>query len=189
VVSKPTGRPRGRPRKPRPPRRPKAGRPLLDFRNDPDRYAVALLDAMLALEMGPERWCSGGVAGWMCGIEFFGPFKLKKLKKYPGHIAASWPRNRRRDNAGTLDGKATTLRIKQRRCRNIAEAVWRKVMAGAFMLVIGARDQEAIRPIILQRATAVGEGAFAKRVMLPMVGAKISLPEFPTNLISTHEAV
>jgi hypothetical protein len=189
VVSKPTGRPRGRPRKPRPPRRPRVGPPRLDFYNDPDRYAVALLDAMLALEMGPERWCSEGVAGWMCGIEFFGPFKLKKLKKYPGHIAASWPRNRRRDNAGTLDGKAATLRIKQRRCRSIAEAVWRKTMASAFMLVLGGRDREAVKPVILQRAAAVGEGEFAKRVMWPMVDAKSSLPEFPTNLVSRVEAV
>jgi GAF domain-containing protein len=69
MVTKPTGKPVGRPRKPRPPRRACAGRPTLPFRNDPDRYAVALLDAMLALEMGSERACAMGIAALQVGIE------------------------------------------------------------------------------------------------------------------------
>jgi hypothetical protein len=51
-------------------------------------------------------------------------------------------------------------------------------MAYAFMLVIGARDPEAVKPIVLARAGSVSEGPFAQHVMLPMLAAKSSSPEF-----------
>jgi hypothetical protein len=185
MVTKPTGKPVGRPRKPRPTRRPKAGRPLLEFRDDPDRYAIALLDALLALGMSSERACSLGVATWVVGLE------LNKPRPSPlgHHIITTWANKPTRSGAtaGTLKGKAATLRIKQRRCRSAAEGAWRKAMGFAFMLVIGARDQKGVKPIILQRAAAVGEEEFAKRVMLPMVDAKFAVPEFPANLVSTTE--
>ena len=193
MITPSTGRPRGRPRKPRPPRHPRVGRPRLDFCNDPDRYAIALLDAMLALEMaGSERACALAVATWVVGLEAQPPQGSPPgLTTWVRRRKASRPRldTRAGTTAGTLDGKAATLRIKQRRCRSVTEAGWRKAMASAFMLVFGARDQEVVKPIILQRAAAVGEGGFAKRVVWSMVDAKFSLLEFSTNSVSTAEAV
>jgi len=60
MVTPRTGGLRGRPRKPRSLSRPK-GRPRVPFLRDPDRYRVALLDAMLAVKMGSLRACSTAV--------------------------------------------------------------------------------------------------------------------------------
>ena len=209
MVTKPTGRPRGRPRKPRPPPRP-AHRPRQEFRDDPDRYAIALLDAILALEMGSERTCAIAVTTWLVGLQVDNPRpsdglfggRGRRRRQYPpglivtywrwldptpdrnGRLRISHPDTRNGANTATLRGKAATLRIKQRRCRSAVEEHWRKVMASAFMLAIGARDPEAVKPEIVQRAASVGEGAFALYVMLPMVDAKFSLPEFSASFVS-----
>lgn len=188
VVSKPTGRPVGRPRKSRPPRRPRAGRPQQNFRDDPDRYAVALLDAMLALEVGPERACAMGIAAWQVGIEG-DPQRVSS----DGRVVTNWERWRTRMGAlaATLRGKEATLRAKQRRIRSAEERTWRAAMASAFMLVLGARDPEAVKATVLARAQSVGEGEFARWFMLPMLAAKFSSnpsPEFPTNFVAIHEA-
>jgi hypothetical protein len=186
MVSKPTGRPRGRPRKERPPRRPKAGRPPLRFRDDPDRYAVALLDALLALDMGSEYACSMGVAAWLVGLDG-DPARVRS----DGLTSTNWWRRRTRGgvSAGTLQGKAATLKQKRRRCRSLGEAAWRRAMAACFMLTIGARNPETAKPAILDRAASVGEREFAERVMLPMVAAKFTskslLPEFIGDFAST----
>jgi hypothetical protein len=142
----------------------------LVFQEDSDRYAVALLDAMLALEMGSERGCAVAVATWLVGVEFYGPHR-------PSAFAVTgWAINRTeaRASAGTLEGKAATLRIKQRRCRSPAEGHWRKVMAEAFMLTIGARDQAAAKAAVLQRAGTIGEAEFALTVLWPMIDARFS---------------
>ena len=185
MVSKRTGRPVGRPRKLRPPRRPRAGRPLRVFLQDADRYAVALLDAMLAIELGPERACALAIAAWEVGIEGNPPLVL------PGQVSTNWERRRTKmgANAATLEGRAATLRGKQRcRPRDPQDVIWRRAMGAAFMLVLQARDPETARPVILQRAESVGEGEYARRKMLPMLYAKFSPPEFPGNFISRRQA-
>jgi hypothetical protein len=182
MVSKPTGRPIGRPRKPRPPRRSRAGRPPQLFPRDPDRYAVALLDALDTLEAGSGRACAAAVTAPLLDV----------LQTYS-----------RRPTTG-LEGLALTLRSKQRRIGNRAtktldpterwvacliEINWRRVMGSAFMLALGAQDRIAAKQAILQRAETVGEGEFARTVMWPMVDAKFdALPEFSGNFVSTHEA-
>jgi hypothetical protein len=158
MASKRTGRPVGRPRKPKPRRRPRAGRPPLNFKDDPDRYAVALDDALLAFEMASERTCAAVLAQ---------PMPMT-----------------------TLAGRAAGLRGKQRRCRSAEEGAWRTVMASCFMLVLGARDQDCVKPVILARAESINEGDFARRVLLLMLAAKFaqtSVPEFSHNLISTND--
>lgn len=160
MASKRTGRPVGRPRKPRPPRRAHAGRPPQNFvRDDPDRYAVALDDALLAFELASERACASALAAQLLAV-------LKTRKPTP---------------TTGLEGLAVTLRSKQRRCRSAEEGHWRAVMASCFMLVLGARNQEAVRLVILARAKSIGEGEFAGGVLLPMLAAKFaqtSVPEF-----------
>jgi hypothetical protein len=170
MVTKPTGKPVGRPRKPRPPRRACAGRPTLPFRNDPDRYAVALLDAMLALEMGSERACAMGIAALQVGIEAGSRRILNE------RVVTNWHRKHTGPGslAATLRGRESTLRAKQRRIRSAEERTWRTTMASTFMLVLGARDPEAVKAAVLARAQSVGEGKFAKHLMLPMLAAKFS---------------
>ena len=101
MVTKPTGKPVGRPRKPRPPRRARAGRPTLPFRKDPDCYAVALLDAMLALEMGSERACAMGIAALQVGTE------TGSRRILNGRVVTNWHRKHTRPGsmAATLRGR------------------------------------------------------------------------------------
>jgi hypothetical protein len=185
MTTKPTGRPVGRPRKPRPPRRPRVGRPAQPFLEDPDRYAIALLDAMLALEMGSARACAMGVAVWQVGSQADPPRVLA------GRVVTNWERRRTRKNstAGTLEGRAVTLRTKQRRSCTEQEGRWRVAMAKAFTLVLRARDPAAVKLAILAHAISIGEGEFAGRVMLPMLDAKFSSPEFPPNFVSTTTCI
>jgi RNA polymerase sigma factor (sigma-70 family) len=61
-MTEPSGRPRGRPRKERPPRPSREEKFARAFLCDPDRFAVALIDAMLKLERGTARACVRVVA-------------------------------------------------------------------------------------------------------------------------------
>jgi hypothetical protein len=183
VVTKRTGRPPGRPRKARPPRRPKAGRPPRGFRHDPDRYAVALLDAFLALEMGSRFACARAVAVWFVGLE---ADEQHKSAEHPGLMVASWRANRtRRDaTAATVKGKAQTLLEKERRRSGLFEQNWRALMAQAFDMILRVRDREAaakanLMPVVFQLAAAAGEGEFAARVMLPMLAGKFVIMGAP----------
>ena len=187
MVSKPTGKPVGRPRKPRPPPPSHEQKLAQKFLRDGDRYAVALLDAMLALEMGSERACAMGIAAWQVGIEADTP-----RARADGRVVTSWERYRTQMGslAATLRGKESTLRVKQRRARSAEEGAWRTAMASAFMLVLGARDPEAAKSAIIARAEFVGEGEFARHFMLPMLAAKFSpnpSPEFPGKIVTTSE--
>jgi hypothetical protein len=188
VVSKPTGRPVGRPRKPRSPLPSREQKLAQKFLRDGDRYADALLDAKLALEMGSERACAMGIAATEVGVEG-NPQRVSG----DGRVITNWELGRtiRGAKAGTLEGRASTLRVKQGRVHSAEEGRWRTAMASAFMLVLGARrDSEAVRSAIVARAESVGEGEFARWFMLPMLAAKFSSspsPEFPSNFVSTNE--
>lgn len=176
MVTKPTGRPRGRPRKPKPPPHPRGGQPLA-FLEDPDRYWVALMDAFLALANDPEfseRNAAIAAASWEVGQEGDAP---RPSADHPGLVVTNWLRNvtRRRARAGTLDGRAATLRKKYRAACAPDEAAWRVAMAGCFMLAIGARvgrKPETAKAAILARAEAIGEADFAREVLFPMIASK-----------------
>jgi hypothetical protein len=138
---------------------------------------------MLALEMGSERACSIAVAAWEVGV----PLQAQ----HAGWTSWALKPTRMGATAATLEGRAATLRGKQRRPCGANDAVWHRAMGSAFMLVLGARDPEAAKLAIIARAESVGEGDFARRVMLPMLAAKFPLnpsPEFPGNFASTNEA-
>ena len=147
MVSRKTGRPVGRPRKARQTRAQKREQKFL---SDPDRFAVALLDAMLALEMGSERACALLVATMLVGVE-----------AKPSQICAERPwlsldewwlnRTRKGPRSGTLEGRSATLRIKRARIRSLAEKVWRVNMASAIMLAITTRDRSAAAPLLFER--------------------------------------
>jgi hypothetical protein len=157
MVSKPTGRARGRPRKPAVPKpQRRVGRPKLDFHQNRYRYAVALLDAMLALDMAAsERDCAKAVAVWLVGVEG----RAARLSPDHPHIVTNWEQNRtlRGATAGTLEGCVASLREKRRQCRSLGEAIWRRCMASAFMIVLGARDRERCKAAALERCQEIGE--------------------------------
>lgn len=138
----------------------------MPWRDDPDRYAVVVLDAMLALRIGSERACTTFVASWQVGVEGDPPIPgrwqwLRFLTKPGAH-------------AGTLEGRAASLREKQRRCRSAEEATWRRWMASAIMATVGTRDPESAKTVVLERAERVGEGDFARRVLWRLIDARFS---------------
>ena len=189
MVSKPTGKPVGRPLKPRLPPPSREQKLARKFLKDPDSYAGALLGAMLALEMGSKRACAMGIGAMEVGVEG-NPQRVSG----DGRVVTNWELGRtiRGSRAGTLEGRASTLRVKQGRIRSAEEGRWRTAMVSAFMFVLRARcDSEAVKSIIVACAESVGEGDFARRVMLPMLAAKFPLnpsPEFPGKIVSTNEA-
>ena len=130
MASPRTGRPRGRPRKPKPPARPRGNQPY-DFFRDPDRYAIALLDVLLADGAGSARDLSFAIAAWQVGIEAESPSGAK----HPGLVATHWLTKRTIPGAraATLEGRAATLRQKQaRKTIPTAQAEWRTTMASCF---------------------------------------------------------
>jgi len=172
MASKPTGRPRGRPRKPAGPKpQRRVGRPEIEFRQNRYRYAVALLDAMLALDMASKRACAKAVAVWLVGIEG----DTERSSSDRRHVVTNWLQKPTLlgARAGTVDGCAATLREKQRRYRSPGEATWRRHMASAFMIVLGGRDRERCKAAVLERCQRIGEGKFAYKVLWPMIDAKI----------------
>lgn len=188
MVTTPTGRRVGRPRKPRPPPPSREQKLARKFLHDPDRFGVALLDAMLALEMGSERACATATAAILIGIEGEPP---RLSAEHPGLIITNWERyvTRKGATSGTLEGRASTLRVKQNRYRSTAEMTWRRNMASALKLAIGARDPQATIAAVFERVCASGEPepVRALLILLRMIGAK-SLPEFPGKIVSTSEA-
>lgn len=168
MASPRTGRPRGRPRKPKPPARPRGNQPY-DFFRDPDRYAIALLDVLLADGAGSARDLSFAIAAWQVGIEAESPSGAK----HPGLVATHWLTKRTIPGAraATLEGRAATLRQKQaRKTIPTAQAEWRTTMASCFNIVFGARDRARAQAAVLERAATVGEQDFAWLVLCPMIG-------------------
>ncbi len=111
-----------------------------------------------------------------------------------GRVVTNWERSRRVANAGTLEGKAATLRIKQRRCRSGGEAVWRGHMAGAFMAALRVSgNPDVAKADAAKRIVASGEPDCARTILVVwrMIDAKLAgkpmLPEFPTKIVSTTD--
>jgi hypothetical protein len=174
VVSRKTGRPVGRPRKVRPPPLTRAQKLERKFLTDPDRFAIALLDAMLALEMGSERACSLAIATMQVGVEAK-PAQI--CADRPWLLMTNWWRKptRKGSRSGTLEGRSMTLRFKRRRIRSAAETVWRKNMASAIMLALTTRDRRAAVPLLFERVCKAQDSD--PRVLLALL-AMIGAPEF-----------
>jgi hypothetical protein len=178
VVSPRTGRPVGRPRKPK--QRPKPhGRPKYDFLSDCDRFPVTLLDAMIELGMGSERACALGIIVQEVGWPGRPP---EPSSKYPGLIVTNW---RRETKPGvskpvTIAGRAATLREKRRRAptdQTLPAGRWRLVMIQCFKVVLAARDPGSAKAAVMYWASLIGECVFAREVLVKMIDAKFSPPE------------
>jgi hypothetical protein len=150
------------------PRKPGArrGRPPVAWTKDPHRYAVALLDALLAFEMASERQCALLAAAIMLG-ERVEKISLDALNRHPGMIGEAYDKAfGSGESTATFEGRAATLRQKYRAKCNPATAQWRIAMAGIFMLVIGAKDREKVKREALARAAEIGEEVFVRDVLL-----------------------
>ena len=179
MVSKPTGKPVGRPRKPRPPPPSHEQKLARKFLKDPDRYGVALLDAMLALEMGSERACAMGIAAMA------GRHRRRATTAVAGAMGGSSPIGngsapRKGSGPGRWRAGQSTLRVKQGRIRSAEEGRWRTAMAIRFH----ARASAPVirRPEVRHRCVRgkwSAKASFARRVMLPMFAAKFPLTRRP----------
>jgi hypothetical protein len=140
--------------------------------SDPDRYAIALLDAMLALQLGTEHACAVGIAAQLVGVEG----NTERLSADGRYIITNWERYRTRAGAiaGTLEGRVATLREKRRRYQSTADVHWRTVMGAAFQAVLADLPSIKAKEIALLAAGMVEETEFARNTLFPMIDARIS---------------
>jgi hypothetical protein len=171
MVTRRTGRPRGRPRKPARPQR-NVGRPRLRLIDDTDKHAVACLDALVALEFGTEHACAMGVIALFVGIKG----EADTLSADGRHVVTNWERYRTRhgSNAGTLEGRAGTLRGKRRKYQSKADLHWRAAMSAAFRAVFTLADRQQSKCVALAAAMIVDEAEFARAKLWPMIDARFS---------------
>jgi hypothetical protein len=161
-----TGRPRGRPRKPKPEENSaklKRGRQKLDPLADPDRYAVALIRALTAIGIANERPAAETVAAFINGNE------ISSGTRSDGMVFISFEMRN-----VTVAGRYSTLKKKlDRNFITQKEAEWHLAMSTAFTIALGAKHPLELHQI-MTFARAVGEDEFAKRVLIPMAKARIS---------------
>ena len=156
-MTKATGRPPGRPPKPKASQPPgKRGRPAQKIQGDRDRYHVALLQAQLAFQMSSERQCALLVAAIDLGHER----ESEQPCEIHGRVKTAWEKAARRSGAAaTLEGRAASLRGKRRWYLNNPDPYarrWLFNMAQAFMLALGAKDKERAKMAALSIAGLVG---------------------------------
>jgi hypothetical protein len=151
------------------------GRPRLCLIDDSDKYAVACLDALVALGIGTERACAMGITTLSIGITG----EADRLSADGRHVVTNWEKLRtRRDshgNAGTLEGRTATFRTKRRRYRSPEDIRWRAAMSAAFRAVFEiADDPQRAKRIALFAAMTAGEAEFARARLWPMIDARFS---------------
>ena len=166
MVTPKTGRPRGRPSK------------LL--MNDPDRYAVALSDAIYFFG-GGEKFSFGCSASLLYA-------KLVDMKDLDAggcethHESAhpGYPSVNISGKSDTIRGKSK-LRSKRGQAKKVyspEETLWRLTMAMAFISALMPKDLEASRLLVRSLAGSVGEIKFAEVFLIPWLEQKFRSPDF-----------
>jgi hypothetical protein len=138
----------------------------MKLREDPDRLALSLIDAMHALEMASERQCSLAVAALQIGKEWK---PERQSRRHPQLVRTFWKKVIRPGAPRSLEGKAATLRSKRRSYIDPASKFWRRKMGAAFMVVFSAKDQETAKVRVLALAEQAGEGKLARDVLWRMI--------------------
>jgi len=151
MVTKRTGKPRGA--------------PPIAWANDPDRYAIALVAALDAFEATSTRQASLLAAALMLG-KYVVDIPLSVL--HPGLVGGTYEKIfGSGESATTFDGRAAALRKKYRTAvRDPEAAQWIIVMAGIFMLLMNAKDWDRLKRESMNRASAIGEQAFIRDLVL-----------------------
>lgn len=145
------------------------GRKRLRLIDDPDRYEIAELDALIPQQRGTEHAWAKGTTYLSIGVEG----EAGRLSADGRHVVTNWQRDRTRrgSNAGTIKGRLATLRAKRRRYRSAADIHWRATMSAAFQAVFTLTDRQQAKRVALAAAKIVGEVEFAYRVLWPMIEA------------------
>ena len=166
MVTKKTGKPRGRPK--------------WDWRVDPDRYPIACVDAL-------RKRCKSERDAIDMAVVLFDMRELGPHDGWGSHQLRSEP-----GAAATVKGRASTLRLKAKR-RPSGFVEWRTLMAEAInlaltpltdrivsaALIMGmARDADRMRG---NRGFPAEDATFALSCLLPLVSGKLQPPDFSTS--------
>ncbi len=166
MVTPKTGKPRGRPTK------------LLT--EDPERYAIALSDALQAMGMGEKD------SFYLSAALMFSE-AVDSAEMADGRVRVTYESARPGFPSVTISGKSDTIRGKSklRRKRGQQEvgvrpedAAWRKHMGLAFIVALSTKDFGVGCASIRSLADSVGENAFAEAVLIPMLQQKFQPPDF-----------
>ena len=140
------------------PRKPNAkrGRPSLAWRDDPDRFAIAFMAAVDALEMNKSmRRIADLAAALQLSEAVYTPGK--RGENYQKILEPGTP---------SIAGRADALRRKYRKAMvDPATMQWLLAMAGIFTLIIGAKDWDRVCSESLLRASAIGEADFVHSIL------------------------
>jgi hypothetical protein len=162
MVSRQTSRPRGR--------------PPYDFLHDPERYAIAYIDALVALgvsETDAFKAAAARMIGIPMGCRTVGPRRKRGRGLVQGGVLVNY------DNGSTtIVGKADTLRRKFKRPMSPEEGMWRVAMGHAFLLALRGKDLHRCASKIEELAKSVGEAAHAQTELLPLLAARFFPPDF-----------
>jgi hypothetical protein len=180
-------------------RRKSIGRPKVSFReNDPDRYVVALYAAFKYLSGLSAHRASLIIAAFELGNEI-NPHDISDegeraaalavLKRCPPNLAAVvfGPAHRPRKDgnfnntkvgatSSTLEGRASTYRVKEARARRKAEdLLWLSKLGGCFCSALEPGDSinaAAVRAeLIGEAAGEINEWSFAKEHIIPLLSS------------------
>jgi hypothetical protein len=164
---KPNAR-RGRPPKPKPPKRP-ASRPPNSLHLHPQRYAIAALDAA-ALFGGNERRASLALLGAAVGE----PIEL--AERWPEMARLSVPMSEKEFRKA-----ADRLRKLAQWYISPADLLWRSAIAQAivFAVKLGPAMPDVAEQAAIDRARAVDEAAWAREILLPLIrGQQLPASEY-----------
>lgn len=139
------------------------GRPIKQFLQDDDRYAIACAVGLRdALNVSERKSFDFAVA------VFFGVMTdtsantvQYKLVREPGAPA-------------TIAGRAATLRQKANKNKTPDEAVWLIVMAQCWTIALMATGYEAGAARIRELAVSIDETTFAEERLIPFLAAKFA---------------
>jgi hypothetical protein len=170
MVSKPTGRRRGR--------------PSWDWRTWPHRYAIVVADALQALGKSEREATDLAVSlfySWELAVDSSQRTVTYELRSEPGAPAS-------------IKGRASTIRQKANRLPlSAAFAEWRITMARAIMIAFKpGKDKYACGLAILELArladrlrndadNPIGDQTFALYRLLPLIEREAVSPDFNTS--------
>ena len=165
-----TGRPRGRPRKPRPItlKRPR-GRPVVSLQTHPNRHDLAALHSLIWSGMRERTAARALVAHW-CELEI-------SCRQSCCTISAPEP------VLDFLDREADKLRAQLRCFRSDDDRRWLEQMQNAFIVAnyytAYIPNPGIARLIVMRYATMAGEAAFAQAFLLPLLDGVHTEAELP----------
>jgi hypothetical protein len=146
------------------------GRPPYDFFRDPERFAVALVDALTVLgvsEGDALKTAAAQIVGSPVELRTIGPRRKRGRGSVPGGTVISYD-----EGAVTIAGRGDTVRRKYKRSCPPEVAAWRRAMGRAFLLALTGKDPDRCAAKVMELAASVGEAGYAEAALLPMLVTK-----------------